>query len=866
MQAKKKLTPLMEQYFRIKERYRDEILLFRMGDFYEMFDTDAVKASKILNITLTSRNRDTDNSPLCGIPYHSITKYLPRLLESGSNVAICEQVEDPKTAKGIVKREVIRVITPSTIIEEEYLDNQSNNYLCSIAEKNGMFGLVFIDISTQEIKMTSIDRESLRVFDELSKFSPTEIIASGDLIKYLRENIPVHTELDIPLRELSVGKKAFNAWKHETISSLPAKNLQYMAVQEREEIMLALFIADEFISHKGIKLSFSSEIELYNASQYMDLDSSTIKHLEIMNPESKSQEKTLFDLLNRTKTAMGTRMLRHWLLNPLQEKNEINKRLDIVSFFCKNSDLQDEFIRLVSKVSDIERINGRILHRNATPRDLSALADSLDTVADIKKQLMACREQCLDEISNKIPDSIDIVSLIRHTIADSPPSNTRDGGYINTGCNAGLADLVDIIENSQKHILAYENEQRKITGVQNLKVGYNKVFGYYIDIPKSKSGLVPDSYKKKQTLVNNERFVTDELYKLEKTITTAEERRITLEREIYETLLNELERFSGGLKSCANKVGKLDVFLSFSWVAQRNRYTRPALTDEDTIDIRNGRHPLVENFLNREFIPNDLLMENASRFYIITGPNMAGKSTYLRQNALIVLLAHIGSFVPAISAKIPIIDRVFTRIGSSDYLSKGMSTFLVEMSETALILKNSTRKSLILLDEVGRGTSTYDGISIAWAISEYIFRHIGAYTMFATHYNELTILADEYDGIKNYCIQVREYNNKLIFLRKIIPGTADRSYGIHVAEMAGIPGEIIDKARKVLANLESNDSSNLIQGLRERKDIPDNSEPRQRSLFEKESSRISDILKKTDISNTTPIEALLLLEKLKKLL
>ncbi len=866
MQPEKKLTPLMEQYFKIKSRYQDEILLFRMGDFYEMFDKDAVKASKILNITLTSRNRDSNDSPLCGIPYHSITKYLPKLLESGVNVAICEQVEDPKSAKGIVKREVIRVITPGTIIEQEYLDSESNNYLCSIAEMNGSCGLVFIDISTQEIKMTHIDISSQRIYDELTKFSPTEIIASDTICQQLRQNISVLTDLNIPVREYRISKNRFSLWKQDIITSIPTNNLQHFAVQQREELLLSLYLADEFTKEKGIRLGFVNDIDFYNTSEYMDLDSSTIKNLELLNTDSKSQENTLYKLLNNTRTAMGTRTLRYWLLNPLQDRDEISKRLDIVEFFYKNRKKHDEVSSLLKDVSDIERINGRIEHNNATPRDLAALKESLILAIRIKAELTGYDAGPLSSMADGIADFSDAVSLIERTIAEDPPSHTRDGGYIRTDCSEELARTAGIISNSQQLILNYEEEQRKLTGINNLKVGYNKVFGYYIDIPKSKSAMAPENYKKKQTLVNNERFVTPDLYKLEHVILNAEEKRLALEKEIFEELLLSLKAYSRSLKTSAGIIGRLDTLLSFSFTAQRNRYSRPVISDEGIIDIRDGRHPLVESFLNREFIPNDLLFNDDARFYIITGPNMAGKSTYLRQNALIILLAHIGCYVPAKYASIPIIDRVFTRIGSSDYLSKGMSTFLVEMSETALILKNSTSRSLILLDEVGRGTSTYDGISIAWAISEYIFRHIGAYTMFATHYNELTILGDEYGGIENYCIQVKEYNNKLVFLRKIIPGTADKSYGIDVAEMAGIPFEIIQKARKILATLESNESNNLVDGLKARNEQPDESEARQKTLFEKEANRIRDILHKVDINNTTPIEALLLLEKLKKLL
>jgi len=853
----------MRQYYAIKRQYPEEILFFRMGDFYEMFDQDALRAAKILNITLTTRNPDKGDNPLCGIPYHSLNKYLPRLLNQGISVAICEQVEDPAKAKGIVKRRVTRVVTPGTVMDDSLLEAGSHNFLCSINLHKDTYGLVFIDISTQDIEATSLHAFS-HLLAEISKFRPKEFIVSArdDAFERLAGAIADRFSAQVPLRRLPTGRARLRGQRRELTSSLQDANLISLGISNRPELVHALAQAVGFLEEKGVDHVNVAHVHLYQTADYMHLDEVTVRHLELLPDSSPDHAHSLYDLLNHCKTAMGKRRLRLYLLNPLQDKQAIDQRLDIVDLLRHHAPQAQALRDELSGINDIERISGRLSNRSTSPRDLVALADGLEKAMAVKRQLNDLSGRLFAGLIAGCGDFRDQVADIRNHLPEDPPAHMRDPGFMRPSATRELQELVDLIQNSRQHLLAYEAGLREQTEIASLRIKHNKVFGYLIEVPKGKIPLVPESFKRKQTLANSERYITPELKDLEDTISHAKDRRLEQERALYALLMDRLQRRLDDFKHTAAALAHLDVLCAFAYLVDRYQYARPAISTDFAITIDQGRHPMVEAFLEQEFIANDFVMDRDNRVYLITGPNMAGKSTYLRQNALIILMAHIGCFVPARQAVIPLVDRIFTRIGSADYLSKGMSTFLVEMSETAMILNQASADSFILLDEIGRGTSTYDGISIAWAVLEYIHNQLGAKTLFATHYHELTVLDDELDALRNYCIQVKEWRDKLIFVRRIVEGVADRSYGIDVAKMAGIPQSVIDKAKRILSHLETVSGSDLQQMLQTRE--PAAGRTAQRSLFDSKKERIEKELRKVDIHQTTPMEALLLLEKMKK--
>lgn len=809
------LTPLMKQYFSIKEKYRDAIVLFRLGDFYEMFGEDAKIASNILQIALTSRDKGKDDPiPMCGVPYFSVDGYISKLIKAGHKVAICEQVEDPKLAKGIVHREVVRVITPGTHIPEQ---SKENAYIMSIFQYHSIIGITVADLSTGEFTVYETDKP---VADEIGRYEPREILC------------PKSLQTDIHYQEILKGLYVsyYDDWYFDYTEAYKIL-LRYFKVSSLDgygcsAMNAAISAAGALISYleDSQKILSFKKISVLNQTSYMFLDLSTKKNLELLhNLKDGSPEGSLLWVLDETLTPMGGRFMRSAITMPLLSPDEIIKRQDAVEAIIEDYELMEELRTTLRKIQDIERLTSRIISKSASPRDLIALKNSIEHIPKIKKLLLSSKNEYIKEIGNNMSELIDLKDLIDFSIVENPPVNPKDGGIIRKGFNKEVDDLRNISVSGKDFIARLETEERQRTGISSLKIGFNKIFGYYIEVTKPNLNLIPDDYIRKQTLANCERFITPDLKEYETKVLGAEDRLKELEYEIYMNILEKIQKYTGQLLETSAQIAIIDFLLSLSTVAKRYDYVRPTISDSDVIEIIDGRHPVIERLfvvkgqgagvrnLDEKFIPNSTRIDcKENRLLIITGPNMAGKSTYMRQTALIVLMAQIGSFVPADSAVIGIVDRIFTRIGASDYITKGQSTFMVEMIETANILNNATEKSLILLDEVGRGTSTFDGISIAWAVAEYLANTIKARTMFATHYNELTDLALTIDGVRNYNVAVKEWGDEVIFLRKIEKGPADKSYGIQVARLAGLPETVIEKARSVLEKLEKRESNTLI--------------------------------------------------------
>lgn len=791
------LTPLMKQYFSIKEKYKDAIVLFRLGDFYEMFGEDAEKASKILQITLTSREKSKDEPiPMCGVPYFASDSYISKLIKAGYKVAICEQIEDPKDVKGIVKREVIRVITPGTYYPES---PKENNYIISIFPSSNKHGIAIADISTGEFILYETDKN---IEDEICRFEPKEVLIPLSL----KDNIHYREAFD------SFYISPYEDWYFDYAEAYKIL-LQHLRVSSLEGygcdgMTAAISAGGALISYldetqKG-NFSFKKISPLRNDS-YMFLDSSTQHNLELThNLKDGSNEGTLLWVLDETLTPMGGRFLRASVLKPLIETQEIRERLDAIEYLLEDYELLEIIRNSLRKIQDLERLSYKLSTKTANARDLIGIKNSVLNIPKLKKALYSSRNIFLRLISEEMSEFIELITLIEKSIIDNPPMSLREGGIIKNGYNSEVDELRDISIKGKDFISELEIKERKRTGISSLKIGYNRVFGYYIEVTKPNLHMVPDDYIRKQTLVGVERFITPELKEHENKILGAEERLKNLEYQIFTEILEQIQKESSKLSKTSHALALVDFLSSLAVVAKRHNYVKPTLDDSGIIEIKDGRHPVLERIASIEkFIPNSTLMDTEdNRLLIITGPNMAGKSTYMRQVALIILMAQIGSFVPASKAKIGIVDRIFTRIGASDFITKGQSTFMVEMIEVANITHNATGKSLIILDEVGRGTSTFDGISIAWAVAEYILNKIKARTLFATHYNELTELALNHSGVKNYNISVKEWGDEIIFLRKIEKGPADKSYGIQVARLAGLPEEIINRSREVLANLE----------------------------------------------------------------
>lgn len=825
-----KLTPMMQQYLSIKERYKDAFLFFRVGDFYELFYDDAIKASSILNIALTSRNKnDKDAIPLCGVPYHSIDFYLNKLVQEGYKAVLCDQVEDPKLAKGIVKREVVKVITPGTVIDIDILDPKKNNFIVAVYYNESQFEIAFADASCGEIKFFTTDNLKKDLFE---RFNISEIV----ILEKDREKIEINAkELNIPISFLKEEEVIKNSKDFEKITALQL--LKYYVKN------VALISSLDF-----------SKAEPFSLKKFMFIDENSQRDLEIFEPILVSKKSfTLLSIMDNTVTPMGSRLLRNYLAFPLLDLDELNERYNIVQAFVNRSFFIETTRKLLKRVYDLERIITNLESYNPSPKHLIALADSLKIIPEIQNVINQ-----IEEVKSKfiIRELRDIIELIDNSILDDCNTNIREGGVIKRGFSKELDELREIMEGGSKFIVEYEKKEREKTGISSLKVRFNKVFGYYIEVTKSNLANVPDYYQRKQTLVNAERFITDELKDLEEKVLTASEKSRQLEYHIFMEIVKDVLKYKDEIKLLSQNIAKLDVLLNFAYNAIKYNYVKPKVKWDGYYKIIDGRHPFVEQSI-MDFVPNDTVLTKESNIMLITGPNMAGKSTYMRQVALISIMAQTGSFVPAKSAELPLIDQILTRIGTSDFLAAGKSTFMVEMLETARILKESTENTLVILDEVGRGTSTYDGMAIAWAVLEYLARFIKKpYILFSTHYHELTELAMTYKNIKNYNVCVREWKNEIIFLHKLQEGVANRSYGIHVAKLAGLPDEVINRAQEILEKLE-------LGKLKENKVVKE--EKIQLSLFIPPERLIFEELKKIDLNATTPLDAFDLLRNLKKI-
>ena len=865
-------TPMMRQYLEIKSGYPDAILFFRMGDFYEMFLDDALLASRLLDIALTSRNKGSgDEIPFCGVPFHSVAPYIAKLIEAGYKVAICEQVEDPKQAKGIVRREVVRVVTPGLLIESESLVPDENNYLLALcATPGGIWGCAWLDVSTGEFRATELAGTSAALAEAVG-INPREILLSDSL-----DLTTLPSDLRSFLGERIVSRAPSWIYDRDYATTLlcghfGAVSAEALGLEGTPAALLAAAAALHYLreNRKGA-LPHIREILVARRSQYLALDPATRRNLEITASMAEGKRAgSLLGCLDRTVTAMGARRLKQWLSYPLVELEPIRQRLDAVEELVELPDLRDALTALLKNIADMERLNGRIGMASASGRDLRALHDSLIYLPSLLDSLTIVQRTLLTSLMAAIDPLDDICRLIARGIVENPPFSLREGGIIAPGYHAELDELRAVSSEGKGFIARLEAQERMRTGISTLKIRYNRVFGYSIEITKSNLTAVPADYIRRQTLANAERYVTAELKNFEEKVLGAEERICTLEftlfQEIRELVAGQAERISRTADGLAN----LDVLLSLATVAGERNYCKPHVDETDVIDIRDGRHPVIEAMkLGERFVPNDTLLDAGSnQLLMITGPNMAGKSTYMRQVALITLLAQAGSFVPAGEARIGIADRIFTRVGAGDNLARGQSTFMLEMMEAAGILRNATPKSLIIMDEIGRGTSTFDGVSIAWAVAEYIHDTptCRSRTLFATHYHELTELAMTRDRIKNFTVAVREWNDQVIFLRTIIPGGASHSYGIQVARLAGMPADVIERAKEILRNLENGEFEEGAPRLAKSSKKPQKEPSPQFLLFETSEDQLRQRLKKLNIATLTPLEALNLLDELKRM-
>lgn len=865
------LTPMMKQYMQTKEEYKDCILFYRLGDFYEMFFDDALTASKELEITLTGKNCGLEErAPMCGIPYHAVDSYLNRLVSKGYKVAICEQVEDPKTAKGIVKREVIRVVTPGTNLDTQGLDETKNNYIMCIVYMADRYGLSVADVTTGEYLVTELDSQT-KLMDELYKFMPSEIVCNEAF--YMSG-----LDLDDLKNRLHMAIYSLEAWYFD--DALCRETLQeHFKVASLEGIGLSDYECGMIASGALLKyleetqknsLSHMSRLTRYATGNYMVLDSATRRNLELVETLREKQKRgSLLWVLDKTKTAMGARTLRKYVEQPLIDKESIVKRLDAVAELKDNAICREEIREYLNPVYDLERLVGKITYQSANPRDLIAFQSSLSMLPSVKCILKDMESDLLKEIYEELDPLEELCDLVGRAIQEEPPLAMKEGGIIKDSYNEEVDRLRKAKSEGKNWLADLETREREKTGIKNLRIRYNKVFGYYLEVTNSFKDLVPDYYTRKQTLANAERYIIPELKELEDTILGAEDKLCALEYELYCEVRNTIAAELTRIQRTAKAVAKLDVIASLALVAERNNYVRPKINEKGVIDIRDGRHPVVEKMIpNDMFIANDTYLDDKKqRISIITGPNMAGKSTYMRQAALIVLMAQLGSFVPASSANIGLVDRIFTRVGASDDLASGQSTFMVEMNEVANILRNATSKSLLILDEIGRGTSTFDGLSIAWAVVEYISNSklLGAKTLFATHYHELTELEGKISNVNNYCIAVKEKGDDIVFLRKIVKGGADKSYGIQVAKLAGVPDPVINRAKEIVEELVTADITGkvkdiAVQGSETKKKTQkklDEVDLTQFSLFDTvKDDDVLNELKELDISHMTPMDAM----------
>jgi DNA mismatch repair protein MutS len=849
-----RITPMMHQYLRIKERYRDAILFFRLGDFYEMFFEDAETASRILDIALTSRNKNEDASvPLCGVPYHSAEPYIRKLLDAGHKVAVCEQVEDPKTAKGVVQREVVRVITPGTVTSADAVDARDNNFLAAVYEERGAFGLAITDITTGEFRFTQLADEQF-LFDELSRVNPSELLVA-ERAAALREQL----QKAFPALHLTFLADAFFSEKG-TIRL--AEEQVAEASQWHAGLRSASAVVAYLENNAADSLPVLRSVEAYVAASFLVLDETTRINLELVSNYLGDKKGSLLAVVDRTLTPMGARRLRQCLLYPLLDEQAIRDRHEGVQELVDQFQTRQELKLYLRKMGDLERLGGRAAAGSALPRDLVAIRETLDQVGGIRKELAGCNSEILKALAMKIAELPEVTSLIERAIVDAPPLSIKEGGFIRAGFDAELDEIRDMRAHAKEWIAHFEAGERRRTGIQSLKVRYNRVFGYYIEITKSHLKDVPEDYIRKQTLANGERFITPELKEYEAKILNSQELIEKLEIALLGRVREQIGCHFVALKETSVALALLDVLLSFAEVAESQHFTRPRVDKGLALIIRDGRHPVVEAAVGRGgFVPNDSILDPASnQIMLLTGPNMAGKSTYMRQVALIVILAQMGSFVPAGEARIGIADRIFTRIGAVDSLARGESTFMVEMKETAKILRHATRRSLILLDEVGRGTSTFDGISIAWAVAERLHdMPERPRTLFATHYHELTDLARSKERIRNFNFSVKEWQGDIIFLRNLVEGAASHSYGIHVGRLAGLPAAVIERAKEILQNLETGEAEGKRADTEKSGFKLD--EPVQMALFASMDKKLTEELRKLDVSHLSPIEALNLLHQ-----
>lgn len=861
------LSPMMKQYMAIKEQYKDCLLFYRLGDFYEMFYDDAIIASHELELTLTGRDCGLEErAPMCGVPYHSVDAYIAKLIEKGYKVAICEQTTLPEESKGIVEREVTRVITPGTVIDANMLDEGRNNYIACVYLNNTPMdfelGVSWADISTGEFNYLEIKQDPLNQLNEvLIRINPSEIICNEEM---LAQSYSLNAVKFNQIPKFSVYYEwAFdfdNAW-----NNLSKNGSQTLIDKTKKLAVIASGALIEYlIDTQKRQITYLNGFNDFKDNKFLILDNTERRNLELFETIiDRKKRGSLLGVIDNTKTSMGARLLRRWLEQPSVNSQSINMRLDGVEELVNNPILRENLTKSLSKINDIERLSSKIAYGSVNPRECIAISNSLKNVENVFNCLAQVKSKILYELYQNFDGVQDIVYLIDNAIDENPPAVLKDGGYIKKGYNQELDELRDIGTHGKQLIAALEAKEREETGIKNLKIGFNKVFGFYIEVTNSQLDQVPYRYQRKQTLVGGERFITPELKELESKILGSEEKAIKLEQKLYGLIIDDLKAYVPKIKKISQDIALIDCLVSFASVSCENNYIKPKIDDKiNYLKIIEGRHPVVEKYLkDNEFVPNDTYLDSKdNRTLVITGPNMAGKSTYMRQVALIAILAHMGCFVPAKEAHIPILDRIFTRIGASDELAYGHSTFMVEMTEMSHILKNATSKSLLILDEIGRGTSTFDGLSIAWAVMEYVSTELKAMTLFATHYHELTELEGVFDGVKNYRVLVKEYNKSIIFLHKIARGGANKSFGIEVASLAGLPQSVIEKARKILKILEENDISyhervNALTG-------------RQLSMFDQLSfsgyEQIKNILNEIDVNTITPVQALEILADLKE--
>lgn len=863
------LTPMMQQYMETKKQYHDCILFYRLGDFYEMFFDDAITASRELEITLTGKDCGLEErAPMCGVPFHAVDSYLNKLVSKGYKVAICEQVEDPKLAKGLVKREVIRIVTPGTNLNTQALDASKNNYLMSVVCVSDHFGISVADITTGAYFVTEVDNER-KLMDEIVRYSPAEIVCNQSFEVCGVDLEDIKGRLGITIFTLDdwyfdddLCRRALES--HFKVSSLTGLGLGDYSCGCIAAGSLLQYLKET----QKTDLSNLTGITPYVSGKFMILDSSTRRNLELCETLREKQKRgSLLWVLDKTKTAMGARMLRSFIEQPLIEQEEIERRLSAIEELNQNAIVREELREYLNPVYDLERLISRISYKSANPRDMIAFQSSLEMIPHIKYILGGLQSPLLQEIHGDLDELQDICELIQRSIVDEPPISIREGNFIKEGYHEEVDRLRKAKTDGKSWLADVEIKEREKTGIKNLRIKFNKVFGYYLEVTNSYKDMVPDYYTRKQTLTNAERYITPELKELEDVILGAEDKLYSLEYNLFCEVRDKIADNILRIQNTARALAGIDVFSSLAYVAERNNYVRPSINRRGVIDIKNGRHPVVEQMISNDmFIANDTFLDNhKNRISIITGPNMAGKSTYMRQSALIVLMAQIGSFVPADSAKIGLVDRIFTRVGASDDLASGQSTFMVEMTEVANILRNATKDSLLILDEIGRGTSTFDGLSIAWAVVEHISnpKLLGAKTLFATHYHELTELEGKLSSVNNYCIAVKEKGDDIVFLRKIVKGGADKSYGIQVAKLAGVPNSVIERAKELVQELTDADITEKIQEMSadtSKKSKPkkyDQVDMNQMSLLDTTSDE--DVLKELqeiDVGNLTPVDAL----------